>query len=444
VVIRRSDRAIINHDVFDVYGNITEAYRLRNVLNGYGSDVIIVVYTADEPLNNHFESTLASAMYRCGASKAVYGSSQFKLHAAYILVGIPGVGEGGGAEAYQGSVNDDPSAWCDIGLIIDNLGNYQVSANYTPRSLADYGYTGDYNATNGAPTGTSVGGTEAGLLASRALNGDSAYNAINDGTTGLAQRLRSNAANILSGAAGLAAGSLTWDANGNRTGGYGVGINKNGIVGYNSSGSPTITVDATTGNVVVSGTVYAAAGTIGGMTLSNGALCSGSFTGYSWPPSGQNGVYVGPSGILLGNANDNKYFQVDYAGGIYAPGFQLVNGQLTLTSPILINPKTSTSFSVSLANLNVSGYTNGATYTSNPIAPTISNGTGPYSYTWTFTSQTGSNIKMTSSATGVSATIQASGTNTATSGTLYVTVTDANGNSKTATATMNISFGNGF
>jgi hypothetical protein len=273
VVIRRSDRAVINHDVFDVYGNITEAYRLRNFLNGYGPDVIVVIYTFDEPLQNHFESTLAAAMYRCGASRAVYGSPQFQYRSAYILVGIPGVGEGGGAEAYQGSVSNDTNAWCDIGLVIDPLGNFQVSTNYTPRSLQDYGYTGDYNATNGAPSGTSVGGTEAGLLASRALNGDSAYNAINDATNGLAQKLKSNAQNILSGGAGLSAGTLAWDGSGNRTSGSGVGINRNGIVAYNSSGVATFTLDGTTGNATFAGTLSAATGTFAGsLSAASGTL----------------------------------------------------------------------------------------------------------------------------------------------------------------------------
>jgi hypothetical protein len=165
IVIRRSDHVIVYNNSFDVYGDITKAYSLRDILNGYGSDVVVVIYTADEPQNNRLESTLAAAIYRCGASKAVYGSPQFQYRSAYILVGIPGVGEGGGAEAYQGSVGNDPNAWCDIGLTIDRLGNYQVSANYTPRSLSDYGYTGDYNAnyttntnqlTDGAGLGTTA------------------------------------------------------------------------------------------------------------------------------------------------------------------------------------------------------------------------------------------------------------------------------------------------
>jgi hypothetical protein len=264
-------------------------------------------------------------------------------------------------------------------------------------------------------------------------------------TANIADRLSKSAQNVLSGGAGISAGTLTWDGNGNRTGGYGVGITRNGLVGYNSSGNATITVDATTGNVVVSGTVYAAAGLIGGMSISNGALCSGGFTDYIWPTAKNadgsyvNGVYLGPQGLLLGNANNGKYFQVDYAGGIYAPGLQLVNGQLTLTSPILINPKTSTQFSVTLSSLNVNK-ANGS-YTSNPIGPTISNGTQPYTYSWTFTSQTGSNIQMTSAPSDTAATIQASGQNISTSGNLYVTVTDANGNSKTASTTISVNFG---
>jgi hypothetical protein len=89
--------------------------------------------------------------------------------------------------------------------------------------------------------------------------GVAASAAINDPTTGLAQRLRANAANVLSGGAGLAVGSLTWNSSGVRTGGYGVGINASGIVGYKSDGTATFVIDASTGNASFGGTVTAAA-----------------------------------------------------------------------------------------------------------------------------------------------------------------------------------------
>jgi hypothetical protein len=366
VVIRRSDRAIINHDVFDVYGNITEAYRLRNVLNGYGADVIIVVYTADEPLNNHFESTLAAAMYRCGASKAVYGSPQFQYRSAYILVGIPGVGEGGGAEAYQGNVGNDPNAWCDIGLTIDNLGNFQVSANFTPRSLADYGYTGDLNATIGAPSGTYVGGMEAGLAASYAANGNSAYNAVNDATHGLEQRLRANAQNILANGGGLSTGNLAWDSNGNRVSGYGIAINQQGIVAFNSSGAATFTLNGATGAATYGGALSAVTGTFGAVTVAAGGSISSGQTAYN------TGV-----GFFFGFNGTTPVFSVGTGGG---SGIRWDGTTLTIQSPVIASSFsatiTSSSSSYTVSRTATNGY--GGSYTANPA-----NGTGPYAYSWT-------------------------------------------------------------
>jgi hypothetical protein len=279
IVLNRSTGAMVSATCYDVYGtgqtNGLTAANMASDLNALGPDKVVVVVSWDEPQANRFDSGLGAAMYRCGASKAVFGSSQFQYRSAYVLVGIPGCGEGNGAEAYQGSVSADPNAWVDVSFSLLNGSLVGVTANYTPRTLQDYGYSGDLNATVGAPTGTMVGGTDAGLVASRALNGDSAYSAVNDGTTGLAQRLRANAANVLSGSAGLAAGTLTWDGSGDRAGGYGVAMNQKGIVAYNSSGNPTFTLDATNGNATFYGSLSGATGTFAGSL----SAATGSFAG---------------------------------------------------------------------------------------------------------------------------------------------------------------------
>lgn len=210
VVVRRSDRALVYTDTYDVFGSTSEVTRLKDKLNSYGSDVIVVIYTFDEPWNNRMDSALAAAMYRCGASAAVYGSPQFKQRSSYILVGIPGVGEGGGAEAYQGSVNNDPNAWCDVGILIDPLGNYQVSANYTPRSLQDYSYTGDMDATKGAPSGTLVAGIPAdnvNVWTYVSGTGKPADNATADITL-----VARGSASVTGNLGGKSSGSFGWDS----------------------------------------------------------------------------------------------------------------------------------------------------------------------------------------------------------------------------------------
>jgi len=73
--------------------------------------------------------------------------------------------------------------------------------------------------------------------------------------------------------------------------------------------------------------------------VSGGQFTTGAYTGYAWPAVNNYGSYLGPSGLLLGNANNNKYFKVTYDGNVYAPGFSIVNGAAVLTGSININNK---------------------------------------------------------------------------------------------------------
>jgi len=49
------------------------------------------------------------------------------------------------------------------------------------------------------------------------------------------------------------------------------------------------------------------------------------------------GTYLGPSGLLIGNANNNKYLLVTHDGNIYAPGFSIVNGNATFGGKLTAN-----------------------------------------------------------------------------------------------------------
>ncbi len=75
-------------------------------------------------------------------------------------------------------------------------------------------------------------------------------------------------------------------------------------------------------------------GTIGGVRINANGLNTGGYSGYAWPASGQNGFHLGPYGLLLGNANDGKYFQVTSDGNIYAPGFSVVGGNATFSGSL--------------------------------------------------------------------------------------------------------------
>ena len=103
-------------------------------LNAIGNDHIVVVFSYDEPQGNRLTGNLDTAMYRCGASRAVFGSPTFQYRSAYILIGIPGCGEGGGTEAYAGSISADPNAWCDISFAVRN-GNIIAGPGKTPTDI---------------------------------------------------------------------------------------------------------------------------------------------------------------------------------------------------------------------------------------------------------------------------------------------------------------------
>lgn len=185
VTITRATGAIYSATTFDVYGagavtSGRDAGTMAAHLNSFGSGThIIVVYSADEPQLNRLTAGLDAAMYRHGASRMVYGSPNFQYRAAYILVGIAGCGEGNGAEAYQGSVANDTNAWCDLGFNVLNGVLTGVSSSFKPKSLTDYGYTGDMNATVGAPSGTNVAGVLSDTLVSQAAAGNTASTTLN-------------------------------------------------------------------------------------------------------------------------------------------------------------------------------------------------------------------------------------------------------------------------
>ena len=108
-----------------------------------------------------------------------------------------------------------------------------------------------------------------------------------------------------------------------------------GVTGFTIEGSGNVEFN----NAIVRGTIYAGAGTFAGdISGANGnfrgQITGGSFTGYAWPPAGQSGFYLGPSGLLLGNANDGRYFQVESGGNVYSPQFTIVNGVATFNGSI--------------------------------------------------------------------------------------------------------------
>jgi len=76
------------------------------------------------------------------------------------------------------------------------------------------------------------------------------------------------------------------------------------------------------------GNFTANSGTFAGNVV-GAQFTTGAYTGYAWPAVNNYGTYLGPSGLLIGNANNNKYLQITQDGNIYAPQFSIVNGAAT-------------------------------------------------------------------------------------------------------------------
>jgi hypothetical protein len=151
-------------------------------------------------------------------------------------------------------------------------------------------------------------------------------------------------------ASGGLIGGITIASNSVRAGqtafntGNGFHLGSDGRFSLGNATGNRLTWDGTNLNVVgggtFSGALSAATGTFTG-NVSAGQFTTGAITSYAFPVAGATfGTYLGPSGLLIGNANNgatSKYFQVEASGNIYAPGFSVVNGTLTINQANVIN-----------------------------------------------------------------------------------------------------------
>ena len=118
LTISRTTGAITKYPPYDVFGNSARATALSNLLNSLTDNVIVIIFTFDEPKTN--SGLLQAAFQRCGASESF--NSMIEFRGAYSLVGIPGIGLDGGLEQYTGiaSQDGDPNASTNIYISILN------------------------------------------------------------------------------------------------------------------------------------------------------------------------------------------------------------------------------------------------------------------------------------------------------------------------------------
>lgn len=183
----------------------------------------------------------------------------------------------------------------------------QINANGL--SIRDTSGTIILNAGTGAFTGNvtgTVSGTAASTVVSNAstalstantasTNASTALSTANTANTnantaisGLANKLNSDARNILAGSGGLATGTLNWNSSGVRTSGSGVGLTANGLVAYNSSGVATFALNGSTGAASFAGDITA--GTVGGSSVGSTYVRSANYA------SGSSGWNISSNG----------------------------------------------------------------------------------------------------------------------------------------------------
>ena len=168
----------------------------------------------------------------------------------------------------------------------------------------------------GAPTGTNVGSTPAETVEGNANN---AYNALTDPATGLNQRMRINADNVLGGVlianttsapVGVRVGTVSWSADGTVIDGTGVAITPKGVYARNPA-KTTFVLDATTGDATFSGNLTGA-----NITGATGTF-SGSLTAETLGSLAQAPITITTSQIVTVPAgmNSARYELVGGGGG---------------------------------------------------------------------------------------------------------------------------------
>lgn len=111
-----------------------------------------------------------------------------------------------------------------------------------------------------------------------------------------------------------------------------------------------------TGNFVVDNN-----GQIKAQYLRTEVVYGGAFTGYAWPAAGSKGFYLGPQGLLLGNANGDNgsgtvrgYLQLTDDGRVYAPGLSIEDNVLTVRGDVQATSINAGSANI-VSTLNIAG-----------------------------------------------------------------------------------------
>ena len=145
--IRRVDGQIVFTRQYNIVNENNAGYTgyttadLVADLNDTGSSHLVVLHTYGDASANRLNNFMEQALYRCGASKEIFGSTTlFKTNSAYALIGIPGSGQGYGLESYSGSTNNSTTSYVSIDFSL-RRGHFIPTAMSPKTSGSDFVYT---------------------------------------------------------------------------------------------------------------------------------------------------------------------------------------------------------------------------------------------------------------------------------------------------------------
>lgn len=346
---RATHEQVADAVVWDTYGggspggDYAPQLAMAAYLNALGDNRVVMIASFDACSFDCPDDALRLALKRLGASPAIdgaKGAARFQ----FCMVGIPGLGQGNGIEMLKPDTPGLPSAevscfWMD-NTILGNGSTINGMTLLTGDYFVDGAVQARHLAANSIAAGTLA--VQAGAIVNfmlgvgsiddvKVANISAAKLTAGDGTIG---------GNLKS--ANYAAGATGWIV---RPDGY-----------------------AEFSNVVIrgatyTGTIYAGAGTIGGITIQSGdirsynyvpgsagfritqdgyieasnvwlrgMLTGGSITGWAWPAAGQpGGFHLGPNGLLMGNYNNGQWVQINVDGSLSMPGFEVSGGNATFS-----------------------------------------------------------------------------------------------------------------
>ena len=171
--------------LYDVYGNShpytddvgeSGAQAMANRIAGLPNGTPVVIFSSDEPGQGRLTAGLPEQMYNCGASRTIFGASNWTGWDSYILVGTKGIGEGNGIERYKagGSESFVSASFSIVNGVVQGSGKTLTSAKqlrFDDGRVVDELHTVQAGATVGAPAGTYIGNTEAQQVTNWAYTG---------------------------------------------------------------------------------------------------------------------------------------------------------------------------------------------------------------------------------------------------------------------------------